>query len=250
MRLSWLSGVPFALILAAGCLAAGPRGAHGRAALTPLLPDLVPLPPRDIQIGQKNKALLLSSVVGDVGLGPVELQGPSADSPDHTPKDAFQNVYNADGPTTTVKVGQFIWHEAHHHWHFLPELAHYELRRPDKQGGPTGPIAGTASKATFCFLDLENFNPRLPGSPGTAQYQDCGTHIQGISVGWADVYEFFLPGQSIDIRHVPDGVYWLVVTVDPQHALQQITNENDFTGVRIHLTTNRRTHKRRVVVIR
>lgn len=42
---------------------------------------------------------------------------------------------------------------------------------------------------------------------------------QGMSVGWADVYNWFPPGQYVEVTGVPDGDYILDTTVDPTDRL-------------------------------
>lgn len=60
----------------------------------------------------------------------------------------------------------------------------------------------------------------MPGIARQAAYRGGGGArsnevTAGVSVGWADVYEWFLPGQYIDITDAPPGRYRLQATVDP-----------------------------------
>ena len=44
---------------------------------------------------------------------------------------------------------------------------------------------------------------------------------QGMSVGWTDEYNWFLPGQYVEVTGVPDGDYILDTTVDPTDRLDR-----------------------------
>ncbi|MEJ7592501.1 MAG: lysyl oxidase family protein [Planctomycetaceae bacterium] len=57
----------------------------------------------------------------------------------------------------------------------------------------------------------------------------------GLSVGWADVYDRGLEGQSIDITNVPDGNYWLETVVDPDNRLMESNENNNVTRIQITL---------------
>ena len=61
---------------------------------------------------------------------------------------------------------------------------------------------------------------------------------QGISVGWADVYDKGLDGQTIDITGVPTGKYWLSVTADPLNRLVESNENNNTTCIAIDLHVN------------
>ena len=71
-----------------------------------------------------------------------------------------------------------------------------------------------------------------PPGPGSPQFLNCG-QIQGISVGWADVYDRGLEGQSIEITNVPDGNYWLEVVVDPDNHIIESNENNNVTRIQI-----------------
>src|SRR5262245_58953874 len=113
--------------LALGCLHAAPVS-RGTAGPGPLLPDLVPQLPEDIANDRNNRDLRLTATIQNLGDGPCELQGPGRNSRSKLPQPAAQNVYDGAGNHASVPVGKFVWHPAHAHWHFLPELARYEIR--------------------------------------------------------------------------------------------------------------------------
>src|SRR5436305_265147 len=87
--------------------------------------------------------------------------------------------------------------------------------------GPPGTVLSSSQKVSFCLTDYAQVNSSLEHS-ATATYIPCEqTDPQGISVGWADVYDWDLEGQSLDITGLPDGDYWLVSTADPDNLLNE-----------------------------
>ena len=44
----------------------------------------------------------------------------------------------------------------------------------------------------------------------------------GLSVGWADLYHYFTPGQRLNITGVTRGTYCLVSVVNPPNGPSQI----------------------------
>jgi hypothetical protein len=66
-------------------------------------------------------------------------------------------------------------------------------------------------------------------------YGTCTYGRQGLSVGWVDVYDHYLPGQSIDISGVPDGVYALISTADPFNLIQESDESNNAAVVYLEI---------------
>jgi hypothetical protein len=123
----------------------------------------------------------------------------------------------------------FTYHPEHHHTHF-DDFAVYRLRRITK-GGETGLVVRTGSKVSFCLTDSDIFNAELSGFSATGQYLNCDGKLQGISVGWADVYDQFLPNQWIDVTGVKAGKYLLEVSADPDHHLVESNIANNTTRI-------------------
>ena len=59
---------------------------------------------------------------------------------------------------------------------------------------------------------------------------------QGMSVGWTDEYNWFLPGQYVEVTGVPDGDYILDTTVDPTSRLVESDKTNNCGAVRVRLS--------------
>lgn len=196
-----------------------------------LLPDLIPWVSRTLGFGYdwviQGNDLRLSSAVANIGSGRLEIRG--GDVHGET-QEVHQRIYASDGSFTDVLAGTFIHHEEHGHIHF-EEFAEFRLREVLPDGG-VGAVVATGEKVSFCLLDVERHDTSGPASP---HYLTCG-QVQGISVGWADVYHRGLPGQSIEITNVPDGTYWLEIEVDPANRLREEDETNNVTRIQIALT--------------
>lgn len=133
-----------------------------------------------------------------------------------TPNVGTADVYVGD-PLAHMAAddGLFEYANCHQHLHYR-NYAIYELM------GPDGRVL-LAAKRGFCMLDVAKF--RLPGAkkPGKWEYRSCGTMTspghQGISVGWADVYDRTLDGQFFVLdepgAEVPPGDYTIRISVNP-----------------------------------
>ena len=140
----------------------------------------------------------------------------------------MQRIYEPDGTFTDVLAGTFTYHPEHEHVHFdgfavsAAERALRRRRRPDRGGRRQSQLLSARRRA------LRHLGSSSPF------YLTCG-QVQGISAGWADVYDRGLPGQSIDISTVADGNYWLEVVVDPDNRLVESNEDNNATSIQINL---------------
>ena len=114
---------------------------------------------------------------------------------------AIPNIGNADfflgSPTNNAL---FVYSPCHHHYHLIG-FARYELFDTNQA------VVLTGRKQAFCLEDFERYS----SSAGPAKYT-CG--FQGITVGWQDVYGKYLDCQWLDVTGIPDGNYFLRVTVN------------------------------------
>jgi hypothetical protein len=108
----------------------------------------------------------------------------------------------------------FEFQECHGHYHFKG-FASYVLRAGD------GSLAAEGRKVSFCLEDVSRWDP---AAPARNRY-DC--EMQGIRVGWSDIYDSGLPGQWIDITDVPDGDYNLEITINPDLLLEEADYSNN-----------------------
>jgi hypothetical protein len=128
---------------------------------------------------------------------------------------AFENVGTADldlGPVPPdgVSSGIYVWSPCHMHQHVIG-FTSYTLQNENG-------VITTGRKQPFCIEDDEQIDPVEPA------HYTCNT--QGISVGWADVYDRSLPCQWLDVTDVTPGTYTLIVTVDPD-GIYPDSNPND-----------------------
>ena len=243
-----LPGLAVALVVAASAFG-GAAGA--RVAPTPLRPDIVPLTTDQVQIRyvHDHKRLYLSFETENAGTGPLEMQ-PVADDCDGDgstgdDRTALQNVYgdtDASGAYTpddtvirTLVAGCFVFHPAHGHWHFQ-NYARYQLLSLD------GDKLRVHAKVGFCMLDTSSVDPTLPGHPSTAQYRGCpDLALQGISVGWSDIYSVNTPGQFINVDGLPNGTYCLVGNADPGDKLRESDEGDNQVRTRVSFGDHRAT---------
>ena len=187
----------------------------------------------------------------NVGEGPAELRFRLPHDPANTSHDVFQRTYFSDAPSHVVDTlaGTWEFHAAHGHYHY-DNFAQSNLWAVDKKGRRTGAApVGTGRKVSFCVED-ESLDATLWGKKGvgprTYRAPDClfaqvvGTDfdylVQGLTPGWTDVYQWYIPGQYIEVTGVPDGDYILETVVDPDHKVIEANESNNCGSVRVHLS--------------
>ena len=176
-----------------------------------------------------RKVLRFSNTAWNAGAGPLELHG----TPDGT-STVTQRIFDDAGGYTDVAVGNdFTFHPGHNHFHF-EDFAEYELwTKADydawiASGRSVGRAQRVGTKTTFCVMDASRVQT-LPGTPAAAAYSQCGTSVQGLSVGWGDTYGWSLPEQWIDLggAYLPNGTYVLRSIADPRNKLYESANRSD-----------------------
>ncbi len=205
-----------------------------------LKPDLAAMPADDLSVaysGGVRSELRLSTAIANRGSGPLELYPMSGvDCNENSdPADdrlAYQRVFedtSADGvfdratdtDSHSYPAGCMTYHPPHDHWHF-EDFSRFQLRTP------TGDVVAVNDKVSFCVTDTSPFDSTLPGSPDLKHYTTCTPDsIEGISVGWTDVYQSFLPGQFLGITGLSDGDYCVAVKADPSNRLVESDDSNN-----------------------
>ncbi len=178
-----------------------------------------------------RRLLRLSNAVANIGAGPLEIRGTEG-SPDDQTHEVFQRIYLKRNGFQDRLAGTFEFHPTHGHTHF-EDFAQYNLRAVT-EGDGVGETVATGDKVSFCLLDVEMYEGKVPGSSNSDKYGSCGD-VQGISAGWADVYDSGLPDQWIDITDVPDGTYWLESIVDPSNRILESDETNNASRIMITL---------------
>ncbi|MEN0020297.1 MAG: lysyl oxidase family protein, partial [Planctomycetota bacterium] len=100
-------------------------------------------------------------------------------------------------------------------------------------GDGIGDIVAQGAKTSFCIIDLEVHDNTLPNFAVRSEFNSCGSIIQGLSVGWIDIYGKYLDGQWIDITNVPPGEYWLESVVDPDDHFVESDETNNAAYVKV-----------------
>jgi L-ascorbate metabolism protein UlaG (beta-lactamase superfamily) len=202
-----------------------------------LLPDLQTFPPTDLRLVRNSytqtTVLRLTNSVVNAGEGPLEMWGTQL--PGLGTHQVVQRMYDTAGGYAEQSVGQFVFHPQHSHWH-LDGFSLYELWsvHPD---GTLDQVLATSGKVSFCLRDIRR-SRAAPVISGAA-FSSCGTRKQGISAGWIDSYQYYLPGQSIDVTGLPDGRYALMSTADPYNLIREAEEGNNFALIYLSLEGGR-----------
>jgi hypothetical protein len=260
--------------------------------LRPLLPDLVARPQRNVTFDRttfdffepppapgencfpSEKAeegaqtcLRFDQVFANVGEGSMEMRFVIPHDPNSPSHDIFQRVFRSDGGFEERFAGEWEFHPAHQHYHFLGfglsklwradaagnhldslpiRTRRHELRGKQHNQAPDLPIR-TGRKVSFCLADTtidswlqKGDGPRTYFAPDCLfpAFSDANNDylIQGITAGWADTYDWYLPDQYIEVTGVPNGYYILETTVDPDNSLLESDETNNCGSVLIRLS--------------
>jgi len=193
-----------------------------------------------------RQCLRFDQVMRNAGQGPLELRfnrqiGDLGDQP------VAQRVYRSDGAFRDIPAGQVEFHPIHDHYHFK-DFAQSVLWHADSAGNPAGTApAAVGDKVSFCVSDTDLIAWGEKGDdPLSYPAPDCLFPKQtignteffwyGISRGWADRYNWYLPGQMIDTAGLSDGTYVLFTTVDPINRLLESDDTNNCASVIVELT--------------
>ena len=207
------------------------------------MPDLVVRPSdlyeHDIVEVEGRRLLRLTNGTANRGEGSLYVYGvpPEPDGVPHDPDGIperqliVQRVFYEDFSFIDIEAGFFIYHSEHKHIH-VQDWSRYRLRQV-VDGDQVGSVVAEGDKISSCLIDGAVDDSSLPYFSEFPRFISCGTQVQGISVGWVDVYTRNLPGQQIDITDVPDGDYWLESEVDPLDQFLELNEDNNVTRIRI-----------------
>jgi hypothetical protein len=210
-----------------------------------LLPDLDQRPPLAVSVrlgGPPNHhpLLVFTSSVENVGYGPLLVEGGRATLRARTMR-ATQLVQVRGGGVRRIKgVGRLRYNvsPSHSHWHLQP-FEQYELRTLD------GAQIVRDHKSGFCLTsDHQSPLPTLgPAASRPPKGSDCARNrprtkrlLEGIAVGWGDIYIPAKEGQAVDLVGYTPGDYDLVHRVNVGRVLREANYANDASSVRIRLT--------------
>jgi glucose/arabinose dehydrogenase len=211
------------------------------------LPDLDQETPSRLDVspvmegGRRTWVLGFASAMRNIGAGPVEIEGNRLYAGDPGVMRADQLVVAADGSRERVPgVGEleFVRSPDHDHWH-LVGFDRYELRAAD-----TGLAMARDRKSGFCLGDRYRVVTRVvtDAADRPVYTGDCGpgdpslTHVvEGISVGFGDVYAPYLEYQDLPLEGLPGGRYVLVHEVNADHSLRETTYANNASSLLLRL---------------
>jgi hypothetical protein len=240
----------------------------------PLLPNLVMLPLReptmktsayltDHEVEQAHgpscypeemaekgarRCLRFDQVIANVGDGPFELryrmEGIATD------QQLRQRILSSNGSFREVAVDTYEFHPTHAHFHYK-NFAQAFLHRIRPDGSLE--LVRKGQKNGFCMIDVENTRfgldehgvpfrgeaPRdyhLPRCNMPTERDEHGTYmVNGISVGWADVYNWYFADQYIEISGVPDGDYVIETVANPARTVHETTVDDNAALATIRL---------------
>jgi Lysyl oxidase len=210
-----------------------------------LLPDLDQRPPLAVSVrlgGPPNHhpLLVFTSSVENVGYGPLLVEGNRATLRALTMRATQLVQVRGGGVRRFDGVGRLRYNvsPSHSHWHLQP-FEQYELRTLD------GTQIVRDHKSGFCLTsDHQSPLPTLgPAASRPLKGSDCARNkprakrlLEGIAVGWGDIYIPAKEGQAVDLVGYTPGDYDLVHRVNVGRVLRETNYANDASSVRIRLT--------------
>jgi hypothetical protein len=132
-----------------------------------------------------------------------------------TPNIGNADVYLGDPRSS----GNFIYSSCHDHYHFNG-YAEYRLF------GSGGERRGR--KQAFCLIDLDPIREGTDGPKYTCLNQ-------GITAGWADIYDRYLDCQWIDITGLAPGTYTLEVSINPSQRIPESNYSNNVVRTTVNI---------------
>lgn len=217
--------------------AARPTSARAGAPTGPL-PDLRSLPSFAIDLNPQQTQLRFAATVWNGGSSALVLDGfRNTDAQDFM--DTYQYFFDAQGKQTGYQqVGSMRYHEANHdHWHYQ-DFAQYSLVDADKS------TVGVSKKISFCLVNTDAVDLTVPGADWTQGPDDLGSMCgddsalsvrQQLSAGHGDTYMQYRAGQSIPVKDLPNGTYYLKVHANPFGRLVESDATNNISYRKIRL---------------
>ena len=215
-----------------------PTGRTGRTDAGGPVPDLRSLPAWGISLNQAGTLLRFSATVWNAGNSPLVVDGFRRDGEDEM--DAYQYFFDAAGDQTGYQpVGHMHWdaRPSHQHWHF-EDFARYSLLDADKVE------TARSKKEAFCLANTDAVDLTVPDADWRPENTDlstsCGDYSslsirEVLAAGWGDTYTQYRAGQSFRVGGLPNGVYYLAVTANPEGRLIESATDNNRSLRRIRL---------------
>lgn len=205
------------------------------------LPNLRPIGPIHVGVGPNadgpGNVLEIVTRVENLGPAPLELRAgqPGLDSNMDSMKAEQCVAWQGVACTEWAPAGNLVPVEFDC-WS-LDSAMRYELRLfgPDGQPRDDG-ILQSASAARFFRDDSPDSDHPANENVSISSYKAClGFVRQGLSAGWVAVWTGDLPGQTLSLDGVADGLYALVVTADPSGALREADKADNSILVKVRI---------------
>jgi hypothetical protein len=221
------------------------------------------------EIAEEGARLCLrfDQVIANIGEGPLELRSalPHVDPLPPT-GNIIQRIIWSDGDEEQRPGGTWEFHPAHGHFHYTGfalsrlfaanEAGEQIGLKPQRERrhriltmrqDPSREAVVTGRKVSVCVVDIEidawgekGDGPRTYNAPDCLFPQASDANfdylIQGLTPGWADVYDWFLPDQYLDVAGLPDGFYILETIADPDNTVLEAHQSNNCGSVLIRLS--------------
>ncbi len=178
----------------------------------------------------------------------------------------WQRIYHKNGNVMSdylrMATVAMTYHPNHAHNHF-DNWGKFSLRMKDASitDPRNWPIVGVGHKLGFCLMDYYSCTSGSANhhckddntvyNQGTTLNQqsdfpnfglgggsyNCSMTEEGISAGYTDLYGEWLDGMWIDVPpNTCNGDYWIVYEVDPDDAIKEENEDNNYTAMPITLT--------------
>lgn len=200
--------------------------------------------PDEVVEASARRCLRFDQIIGNDGEGPLELRFRTDGL--GTDQEIRQRIYATDGSYRDLRADSYTFHPLHAHFHYV-NFAQSKLWLSNEKGERVSDVAAAVGdKIGFCPIDIENyrFGEKDDGAR-TYYFERChnptesessGTYmVTGISPGWADVYNWFLADQYIEVSGVPDGYYLLETIADPAGTVVESDETDNAVEVLIRL---------------
>ena len=205
---------------------------------TRVLPDLSPLPSWGINVihqrgrNSQSQAIAFGATVWVGGHARLDVEGfRSNGSPVMKAWQYFYKNGRVVGRTRAGTMG-FDGRPGHHHWHF-EQFAHYRLLGANKTS------VLKSRKVGFCIAPTDSINLVLPHAMWQPTFLGfgggaCGSPTalwvrESLPLGWGDTYFQFIAGQSFNITNLPNGVYYIEISVNPRHVIHESNYKNNIS---------------------
>jgi len=207
-------------------------------------PDLVMGVPTHLSLDRKRdgrRFLRMENKIVNIGTGPAELFARRIAPKEMT---GAQVITDAAGGRRRIATGAEVYYTSvptrgGDYWKF-DQAARFELwsQLPD---GRAGAVVRIGPKLRYCLRDLRRIRGDLPRAPRERVFGACNQTASkqevtlGTSVGWADVYPWYLPDQYIEISGVPDGLYVIETVANPIRSVHETTYDDNTARATIRL---------------